>query len=86
MGAPSSQRRQRRSPERYTRYMALTGESVETEPSSFEEAVQQLNLVDAMVEKYDSVVHNSVWDMVLILKNKSVVSSRWIYKVKKVLW
>ena len=40
VGEPSSQHRQRRSPERYTGYMALSGECVETEPSSFEEAVQ----------------------------------------------
>eukprot|EP00253_Pinus_taeda_P035537 PITA_35537 len=40
VGAPSSQRRQRRSPKRYIGYMALAGECVETEPSSFEEAVQ----------------------------------------------
>jgi len=39
VGQPSSQRRQRRSPERYTGYMALVGECVETKPSSFEEAV-----------------------------------------------
>ena len=32
---PSSQCRQRRSPERYTRYMALVGECVDSEPSSF---------------------------------------------------
>ena len=36
VGAPSSQHRQRRSPNRYTGYMALAGECVETEPSSFE--------------------------------------------------
>ena len=41
VGEPSSQHRQRRSPDRYTGYMALVGECVETEPSSFEEAVQQ---------------------------------------------
>ena len=35
--------------------MALIGECVETEPSSFEEAVQQPIWVDAMVE-YDSIV------------------------------
>ena len=40
VGTPSSQRRQRKSPERYTRFMALVGEFVETEPSSFEEAMQ----------------------------------------------
>eukprot|EP00253_Pinus_taeda_P027560 PITA_27560 len=40
VGAPSSQCRMRRSPERYTRYMALAGECVETEPYSFQETVQ----------------------------------------------
>eukprot|EP00253_Pinus_taeda_P024994 PITA_24994 len=63
--------------------MALVGECVETEPSSFEEAVQQPVWVDAMVEEYDSIVHNSVWDVVLRLKDKSIVSSRWLYKVEQ---
>eukprot|EP00253_Pinus_taeda_P002300 PITA_02300 len=36
-----------------------------------------------MVEEYDSIVRNSVWDMVLRLENKSIVSSRWLYKVKQ---
>ena len=83
MRAPSSQRRQRRSPERYTGYMALVGECVETKPSSFEEAVQRPIWVDAMVEEYDSIVHNNVWDVVPRLENKSIVSSCWIYKVKQ---
>ena len=81
---PSSQCRQRRSHERYTGYMALVGECVHTEPSSFEEAVQQLVWVDAIVEEYGSIVWNSVWNVVPTLENKSVVSSRWLYKVKQV--
>jgi len=36
-----------------------------------------------MVEEYDSIVRNSVWDVVPRPKNKSIVSSRWLYKVKK---
>jgi len=36
-----------------------------------------------MVEEYDSIVRNSVWDVVLRLDNKSVVSSYWIFKVKQ---
>eukprot|EP00253_Pinus_taeda_P031127 PITA_31127 len=83
VGAPSYQHRQRRSPERYTGYMSLVGECVETEPSSFEEAVQQLIWVGSMVEEYDSIVRNSVWDVVPRLENKSVVSSCWLYKAKK---
>ena len=60
LGAPSSQCIQRRSVERYTGYMALARECVETEPYSFEEAVQQPIWVDAMVEEYDSIVRNNV--------------------------
>ena len=36
-----------------------------------------------MVEDYDSIVRNSVWDVVFETENKSVVSYRWIYKVKQ---
>jgi len=79
---PSFQHRQRRSPERYTGYMALVGECVATELSSFQETVQQLVYVDAMVEDYDSIIRNSVWDVVPRPRDKSVVSSRWLYKVK----
>jgi len=64
--------------------MALVGECIETEPSSFKEAVQQLVWVDAMVEEYDSIVWNSVWDVAPTPENKSVVSSCWLYTVKKV--
>ena len=56
VGQPSSQRRQRRSPERYTGYMALVGECVDTKPYSFEEAMQEPIWVDAMVEEYDSII------------------------------
>ena len=63
--------------------MALVGECVDTEPSSFEEAVQQPVWVDAMVEEYDSIIRNSVWDVVPRPQGKSVVSSRWLYKVKQ---
>ena len=64
--------------------MALVGECVDTEPSSFKEAVQQPVWVDAMVEEYNSIIQNSVWDVVPRPQGKSVVSSIWIYKVKQV--
>ena len=60
VGAPSNVRRQRRSPERYTGYMALMIELVEIEPSSFKEEFEQPILVDAMVEEYKSIMKNSV--------------------------
>jgi len=72
---PSSHRKQRRYPERYTSYMALVRECVATGPSSFQEVVQQPVWVDAMVEEYDSIIRKSVWDVVPRPGDKSVVSS-----------
>eukprot|EP00253_Pinus_taeda_P013578 PITA_13578 len=60
------------------------GKLTDTEPSSFKEAVQQSVWVDAMVEEYDSIIRNSVWDVVPRPQGKSVVSSIWLYKVKQV--
>ena len=78
VGPPTAQRRQRQSPDRYTGYMALMSKCVVTEPSSFEEAVEDPAWVDAMVEEYDSIVRNSAWEIVLRPKGKSVVGSIWI--------
>ena len=35
-----------------------------------------------MVEEYHSIIKNDVWEIVSRPKNKSVVSSKWIYKTK----
>jgi len=37
-----------------------------------------------MVEEYDSIIRNSVWDVVPTPQDKSVVSSKWLYKAKQV--
>jgi len=44
--------------------------------------MQKLVWVDAMVE-YDSIARNCVWNVVPRPHDKSVVSSRWLHKVKK---
>eukprot|EP00253_Pinus_taeda_P023744 PITA_23744 len=44
-----------------------------TEPSSFEEAVEDPTWVDAMVEEYDSIVRNSAWEIVPRPEGKSVI-------------
>jgi len=84
VGAPTSQCRKGRLPERYTRYMDLMGKCVVTYPFSFKEAVQQSVWIDSVVEEYDSIIRNSVLDVVPRLEDKLVVSSHWIYKVKQV--
>eukprot|EP00253_Pinus_taeda_P027593 PITA_27593 len=59
------------------------GACVVTEPSSFQEVVQQPVWINVMVEEYDSIARNSVWDVVRRLEDKSIVSSCWLYKVKQ---
>ena len=34
-----------------------------------------------MIEDYQSIMKNDVWDIVAKPKGKSVVSSKWIYKI-----
>ena len=63
--------------------MALMSKCIVTEPSSFEEAMEDPAWVDAMVEEYDSIVRNSAWEIVPRPEGKSVVGLRWIYKVKQ---
>ena len=35
-----------------------------------------------MIEEYQSIMKNDVWDVVPRLEWKSVVTSKWIYKIK----
>ena len=35
-----------------------------------------------MVEEYDSIMKNQVWEVVSRTQGRKVVGSRWIYKVK----
>ena len=55
---------------------------IDSEPSSFEEAVEKKVWKDAMHEEYQSIMKNDVWDVVPSPEGKSVVTSKWIYKIK----
>jgi hypothetical protein len=35
-----------------------------------------------MMEEYNSIMNNDVWEVVPRAKGKSVVTSRWLYKLK----
>ena len=37
---------------------------------------------DAMIEEYQSIMKNDVWDVLPRAEGKSVVTSKWIYKIK----
>ena len=46
------------------------------------EAAQHDVWQEAMVEEYDSIMKNQVWEVVPRPQEKKLVGSRWIYKVK----
>ena len=54
----------------------------DAKPSSFEEADKLQVWKNSMLEEYRSILKNNVWDIVSRPKEKSMVSSKWIYKIK----
>jgi hypothetical protein len=56
----------------------------DSEPETFAQAVDQQVWRDAMLEGYDSIMRNDVWEVVSRPVGKSVVPSRWLYKTKYV--
>eukprot|EP00253_Pinus_taeda_P015547 PITA_15547 len=75
--------KQRRSPERYTGDMALMTELIEIEPSYFEEEIEKPVWVDAIVEEYESIAKNCVWEKIPRTTYNSIVGLRCIFKVKQ---
>ena len=57
---------------------------VDQEPTSFEEVAQNKEWFEAMTKEYHSIMKSDVWDILPKLENKSVVSLKWIYKIKHV--
>jgi hypothetical protein len=41
---------------------------------------------DVMMEEYQSIMKNDVCDIVLRPKGKSIVTSKWIYKIKHIVY
>lgn len=74
--------RESKRPQRFSSYAALMCNLIETEPSSVEEASKQQVWKDEMDEEYQSIIKNDVWDIVPRPEGKSVVSSKWLYKIK----
>jgi hypothetical protein len=84
--APRSAVREHRPLKKFSNYTVLISSIIDAEPSSFEEAIDQQVWWDAIVEEYTSLMRNDVWDIVSRLEGKSVVSSRWLHKIKHCRW
>jgi hypothetical protein len=81
-GVPQGTTRQVKIPNPFSSYTALMCDLLEEEPTCFEEDIQRKEWADAMTKEYQSIMKNEVWEIVPRPKNKDVVSSRWIFKIK----
>jgi len=77
--------RESKKPKRYSRYAAYMSKLIENEPSTFEEASKHPKWKSAMNEEYQSIMKNRVCEVVPRPEGKSVVTSKWIYKIKNVV-
>jgi hypothetical protein len=82
---PKGSFRESKRPHKFSSYVALMSKIIDSKPSTFEEASKKQVWKDAMMEEYQSIMKNDVWEMVLRLEGKSVVTSKWIYKIKHVV-
>jgi hypothetical protein len=79
---PEGTFRKSKKPKRFSSYAAYMTKLLDEEPTTFEEAVQKGQWKEAMTEKHQSIMKNDVWEIVPRPKEKSVVTSKWVYKIK----
>jgi hypothetical protein len=82
VGNPRQAVRESKPPKRFCNYIAMVSSIRESEPSTFEEVAGRQVWRDAMMEAYNSIMKNDVWEIVPRPEGKSVVTSRWLYKLK----
>ena len=79
---PNGTFKERKKTQRFLSYMALMSHIIDSEPSSYEEATCQRVWRDAMIEEYQAITKNDVWEIVSRLDGKSKVTSKRIYNIK----
>ena len=72
--APHEIHRESKRPERFSSYVTLMSHIIDSEPTTYEEASRHQVWKDAMMEEYQSIMKNDVWEVVPILEGKSVMS------------
>jgi hypothetical protein len=82
MGNPRQVVRESKPPKRFCSYIAMVRSIQESKPSTFEEATGRQVWRDSMMEEYNSIMKNDVFEVVPRPEVKSVVTSRWLYKLK----
>jgi hypothetical protein len=81
---PKGSFRENKIPHRLSSYVALMRNITDSKPSIFQEVAEKQEWKDAMMEEYQSIMKNDVWEVASRIEGKSVVTSKWIYKIKHV--
>jgi hypothetical protein len=80
--APKGTLRESKKPDKYSGLIANLNNVINSEPSTFVEASKHQVWKVVMNEEYDSILKNDVWTIVPRPHGKSVVTSKWLYKIK----
>ena len=65
--------------------MAVVTLLCESKPATYKEAYTHHVWRDTMMEEYNSIMKNGVWEILPRPKGKSVVTSKWLYKIKQAI-
>jgi hypothetical protein len=79
---PKGTFRESKKPDKYSSLIANLNTVIDSDPFTFVEASKHQVWKDAMNEEYDSILKNDVWTIVPRPHGKSVVTSKWVYKIK----
>lgn len=80
--APRGTFRESKKSNRYQGYLVAMSTIIQVEPCTSKEAIKHQEWKDAMNEEYKSIMKNDIWEVMPRPKDKSVVTSKWIYKIK----
>jgi hypothetical protein len=62
--APKGSFRESKRPHKFSNYVALMSNIIDSKPSTFEDAAEKPEWKDAMMEEYQSIMKNDVWEVV----------------------
>jgi len=67
--------RESRKPKRFSSYATALTNLIDAKPSTYEETISQQVWKEAMNEKFQSIMKNDVWEIVLRSKGKRAMTS-----------
>jgi hypothetical protein len=83
--SPKRSFRERKRPHKFSSYMAQMRNIIDSKPSTFEEVAEKPKWKDAMMDEYESIMKNDVWEVISRPEGKSFVPSKCIYKINHAL-